>query len=174
MRWLTVSLAILALMCLISNDTRLSGISSSSNPQETPTPTPKPNTRCSPMRVPECPNSGAANTPPDVKLKASGQKIVLHCQEGATSPTCTSGDSQQIQLQALASDTDGDTLRYSYSTTGGRISGEGPNVTWDLTGVLPGTYTASVEADDACGCVAFSSAQVKVESCSDCSAATSR
>ena len=55
----------------------------------------------------------------------------------------------------MATDPDGDTLLYSYTVTGGRITGEGANVSWDLTGVQPGTYTSTVEVDDGCGCVAF-------------------
>ncbi|HEY0083834.1 MAG TPA: hypothetical protein VGB61_13655, partial [Pyrinomonadaceae bacterium] len=54
---------------------------------------------------------------------------------------------------------------YTWSTTGGRITGDGANVSWDLSGVQPGTYTASVEVDDGCGCIAFSSTTVTVERC---------
>jgi hypothetical protein len=73
--------------------------------------------------------------------------------------------SSQVQLAANATDPDGDTLLYTWSTTGGRITGDGANVTWDLSGVQPGTYTASVEVDDGCGCIAFSSTTVTVERC---------
>jgi hypothetical protein len=78
---------------------------------------------------------------------------------------CTSTGST-VQLAANATDPDGDTLLYTWSTTGGRITGDGANVTWDLSGVQPGTYTASVEVDDGCGCIAFSSTTVTVERCS--------
>ena len=46
--------------------------------------------------------------------------------------------------------------------TRGRIVGNGSNVAWDLTGVQPGTYTATVEVDNSCGCVGFSSTSVVV------------
>jgi len=39
-------------------------------------------------------------------------------------------------------------LLYTWSVTGGRISGEGRAVNWDLSGVNPGTYTATVEVND--------------------------
>jgi hypothetical protein len=71
-------------------------------------------------------------------------------------------------LTANATDPDGDTLLYTWTVTGGTISGEGPNVTWDLSGVSPGTYTASVEVDDGCGCVAFTSTTVTVDECTGC------
>jgi hypothetical protein len=73
-----------------------------------------------------------------------------------------------VQLSSSATDPDGDTLLYTYSVTGGRITGDGPNATWDLSGVTPGTYTATVEVDDGCGCVAFSSTTVTVANCTLC------
>ena len=84
------------------------------------------------------------------------------------SSSCTPSANQQVQLSANATDPDGDTLLYTYTVTGGRITGDGPNTTWDLSGVTPGTYTASVEVDDGCGCVAFSSTTVTVGSCEGC------
>jgi hypothetical protein len=106
-----------------------------------------------------------------LRLEASAQKIILPCGGGAAPQSCTPSESRQVRLQALASDADGDTLRYSYSATGGRIGGEGPNVTWDLTGLRPGGYTATAEVDDTCGCVAFYSVRVTVASCDGCGAA---
>lgn len=108
--------------------------------------------------------------PPSVELKASEQKIALGCREGAPSADCAPSASQQVQLQASATDPDGDTLLYTYSATGGRVAGLGAEVAWDLTGLRPGTYTANVEVDDGCGCVAFASVRVKVETCSGCDA----
>jgi hypothetical protein len=98
------------------------------------------------------------NQPPTVSLSA-GAATVNIC---PTDPNDPRNTSPQVQLSSTASDPDGDTLLYTYSTTGGRITGEGPNVTWDLAGVQPGTYTATVEVDDGCGCVAFSSTTVTV------------
>ena len=49
---------------------------------------------------------------------------------------------------ANATDPDNDQLLYTWSVTGGRLSGEGRQVTWDLTGVANGTYTATVEVND--------------------------
>jgi hypothetical protein len=109
------------------------------------------------------------NQAPTVTLSASSTNIVLPCPPGQRAE-CTPGpsDSQQVQLTANATDPDGDTLLYSYNVSGGRITGEGPNVTWDLTGVQPGTYTANVEVDDGCGCISFSSVSVTVAECSRC------
>jgi hypothetical protein len=103
------------------------------------------------------------NQPPTVTLTPSSATVNPPCPpglipRGSYAPSA----SQQVQLAANATDPDGDTLLYTYSTTGGKVTGEGPNVTWDLTGVTAGTYTATVEVDDGCGCVAFSSTTVTV------------
>ena len=109
------------------------------------------------------------NQAPTVTLSASNTNIVLPCPPGQRAE-CTPGpsDSQSVQLTANATDPDGDTLLYSYNVSGGRITGEGPNVTWDLTGATPGTYTANVEVDDGCGCISFSSVSVTIAECSRC------
>ncbi len=65
-------------------------------------------------------------------------------------------------LRASARDADGDALSFTYVVTGGRVSGDVAEATWDLSDLEPGAYTATVDADDACGCVAFASARVKV------------
>jgi hypothetical protein len=102
------------------------------------------------------------NQPPTVSLSASSSRVVLPatCPEGQQpNPACTP-TATTVQLSATATDPDGDTLLYTYSTTGGRVTGDGPNATLDLTGVAPGTYTVTVEVDDGCGCIAFTSTTV--------------
>ncbi|MEA2999944.1 MAG: hypothetical protein QOH04_1977 [Sphingomonadales bacterium] len=61
-----------------------------------------------------------------------------------------------VRLRTTARDPDRDRLLYTYSTTGGAVTGNGPAVTWTLD--TPGTYTASVEVDDGHGCTSFASA----------------
>jgi hypothetical protein len=109
------------------------------------------------------------NQPPTVSLSASSSRVVLPATCGTgqqPNPNCTP-TAGTVQLSATATDPDGDTLLYTYSTTGGRVSGDGPNATLDLTGAAPGTYTVTVEVDDGCGCIAFTSTTVTVEAC-DC------
>ncbi|MDQ3685192.1 MAG: Ig-like domain-containing protein [Acidobacteriota bacterium] len=128
----------------------------------------KPNQRCSSTRNSDCQRSGAGNNAPEAELKVSAQKITLHCKEGETDQNCTPSADQKVQLVTHATDTDGDTLSYTFSTTGGTIEGKGSKVTWDLTDAQPGTYTATVEVDDTCGCIAFSSVKVEVTRCPEC------
>ena len=103
-----------------------------------------------------------------MNLSASSGTITLACPPGTISTTCTPSANQTVQLTANATDPDGDTLLYTYTTTGGRITGDGANVSWDLTGVQPGTYTTTVTVDDGCGCVAFSTTSVTVAGCTNC------
>lgn len=111
------------------------------------------------------------NNPPVVNLSASSTRVVLPAECGpdqVPDPACTpteGGGGATVQLTTQATDPDGDTLLYTYSTTGGRIVGEGPNVTLDLSGVQPGTYTTSVEVNDGCGCITFQSVEITVERC---------
>jgi len=112
-----------------------------------------------PIELPnQAPTVSLSSNPSTVRIAASCSADQMP-EEGCT-PTSSS-----VQLAASATDPDGDTLLYTWSTTGGRITGDGPNVAWDLSGVAPGTYTATVEVDDGCGCVAFSSTTVTVEAC---------
>jgi hypothetical protein len=114
------------------------------------------------------PGTVLPNTPPTVELKASMDSVVLACEGGKTSASCKPDACKLVILSTKASDADGDLLLYTYSTTGGRITGDGSAVIWDLSSAQPGTYTATVEGDDGCGCIAFSSTSVSVTQCSDC------
>ncbi len=51
-------------------------------------------------------------------------------------------------VRANAHDPDGDTLTYSWSASGGKITGSGDTATFDATGVAPGRYTATVTVSD--------------------------
>jgi outer membrane protein OmpA-like peptidoglycan-associated protein len=51
-------------------------------------------------------------------------------------------------VRASAVDPDGDKLTYSWSTTGGKITGSGDTVTFDATDIAPGKYTVSVTVAD--------------------------
>jgi hypothetical protein len=107
------------------------------------------------------------NQPPTVSLSASSSRVTLaaECPTGQRPVATCTPTAGTVQLSATATDPDGDTLLYTYSTTGGRVTGDGPNATLDLTGVAPGTYTVTVEVDDGCGCIAFTSTTVTVDRC---------
>ncbi|MGI9165161.1 MAG: hypothetical protein ACR2G5_02030 [Pyrinomonadaceae bacterium] len=70
-----------------------------------------------------------------------------------------------IHLKAKASSPGGNPIRYRWTSSAGRIDGDGPAVTWNLSGVQPGYYKASLEintgSDDE-ACEAFSSTTVLI------------
>src|SRR4051794_39591502 len=57
-------------------------------------------------------------------------------------------EDSHVQLAATARANDGATLRYRWTVNGGRLRGDGPNPSWDLSGAQPGAYQAVVEVDD--------------------------
>jgi hypothetical protein len=110
-----------------------------------------PGARCTRLAGKGKPGSVLPNLPPNIGLAASTAFIATRAEA-------------RVDLNAIACDPDGDSMLYTYSTTGGRITGEGANANWNLDGVMrPGSYTVSVEVDDGCGCVTFSSTVVTLE-----------
>ena len=60
-------------------------------------------------------------------------------------------DVQSVTVATTAVDPENDVLTYNYTVSGGRIVGTGANVSWDLSGATPGTYTITAGVDDSCG-----------------------
>jgi outer membrane protein OmpA-like peptidoglycan-associated protein len=56
-----------------------------------------------------------------------------------------------IELRARATDPDGDNLTYSWSATGGSVSGSGETATFNAAGVRAGSYTVTATVDDGRG-----------------------
>jgi hypothetical protein len=98
-------------------------------------------------------NARALPAPPNAapsvtSVTASVASLMLPCETGDSVDSCTPATTREVQLNAVATDPDNDTLLYSWSVTSGRITGEGRQVTWDLSGLNPGTYTATVTVND--------------------------
>jgi outer membrane protein OmpA-like peptidoglycan-associated protein/opacity protein-like surface antigen len=68
-----------------------------------------------------------------------------------------------VQITAAASDLDGDPLTYSWDTTGGRLSGSGPSVRLDTSGLRPHGYTVNGHVSDGRGGTADCSVNVEVQ-----------
>ncbi|MFC2122045.1 Ig-like domain-containing protein, partial [Bacteroidota bacterium] len=66
-----------------------------------------------------------------------------------------------VTVMAVASDSDGDNLTYSWIPTGGAISGTGPAVTWTSPSTA-GAYSITVTVTDGNGGTASSSATLTV------------
>src|SRR5207248_10194332 len=100
------------------------------------------------------------STEPKPVIQLSDHPLIL-------TPCADSAAEAQIPLTATVTNFSTTALRYSWRVSGGRLTGDGPNATWDLAGVAPGTYTAGVEVDNNRddGCVAFTSTNVVVRDC---------
>jgi hypothetical protein len=108
------------------------------------------------------------NVAPTVNVTSSSATITLACPAGTSSPSCTASATRTIDLTANAVDPDNDVLLYTWSVTGGRLTGEGRGVSWDLSGVNAGTYTATVDVNDGNGHTVNGSTTVTVAECTGC------
>jgi hypothetical protein len=115
-------------------------------------------------------NPDIENKPANVTaLDLDRTTIVLPCAPGTKSRSGSCGDNMSAGVRTTAVDPEGDVLTYSYTVSGGRITGQGANVNWDLSGVRPGTYTITSAVDDGCGfCGTPKTTTITVTECPDC------
>jgi outer membrane protein OmpA-like peptidoglycan-associated protein len=66
-------------------------------------------------------------------------------------------------ITCTGTDPDGDPLTYSYSASGGQVTGTGANASFDATGLQPGTYTVKCTVNDGRGGTADASGNVEVK-----------
>jgi hypothetical protein len=81
---------------------------------------------------------------------------------------CDDGGAPKVKLMAKAVSPDGNPIKYRWTTSAGKIIGEGPEVTWNMAGLNPGYHKASLDIVSANGdssCQAFSSVSVLVNPC---------
>lgn len=78
-------------------------------------------------------------------------------------PTVVEGSNDPVQASANAKDTYGHPLTYTWTGTGGAVTGTGPVARWDSTGVAAGSYTLSVHVEDGTGQSAACSTSVTVQ-----------
>lgn len=102
-------------------------------------------------------------------LELGESRVTIPCgpntvpREGTTCST-----DMAVNVTTTAVDPENDVLTYNYTVSGGRIVGQGANVSWDLTGVNAGTYTITAGVDDGCGvCGQTQTKTITVEAC-DC------
>jgi|HubBroStandDraft_6_1064221.scaffolds.fasta_scaffold00282_13 hypothetical protein len=78
-------------------------------------------------------------------------------------PGITEGSNDAVQASAMARDSYGHPLSYTWTASGGAIAGTGPVARWDSTGVAAGSYTLSVHVDDGNGQTSACSTSVTVQ-----------
>jgi hypothetical protein len=98
----------------------------------------------------------------------SNKEIVIPCAPGLKSnEPCPDGTT--VNVSTSATDPENAVLTYNYTVSGGRIVGQGANVTWDLSGARPGTYTITAGVDDGCGvCGQTKTETITVRECTGC------
>ncbi len=103
---------------------------------------------------------GTASSSTDVTIEARpNRNPTVTC--AAAPPTVTAG--QPVTITATGSDPDNDPLTYSYTATGGTVTGTGPSGKFNTAGLKPGNYTVTCKADDGRGGTAQSTANVEVQ-----------
>ena len=110
------------------------------------------------------------NQPANVTGVALGEgTIYLPCPAGSRSRSGQCSDDMTTTVATTATDPENDVLTYNYTVSGGRIVGTGANVTWDLSGARPGSYTITAGVDDGCGiCGQTQTQTVTIAECTDC------
>lgn len=102
-------------------------------------------------------------------VKSVNAPLTLSLSSNSTTVSaCTEAGGPKVQLTAKAVSPGGNPIKYRWTTSGGTVAGEGPNVTWDLTGLKPGYHKASldIQTNGVDGeCHAFSSVSVLVSPC---------
>lgn len=88
------------------------------------------------------------NRPPTASLSIERSPIIVGEHTGVT---CNGADP------------DNDALTYSYTASGGQITGTGSNVQFDSTGLQPGSYTVKCTVNDGRGGTADASGNVEVK-----------
>ena len=164
---LVIGLVFLTLV-LISSPVQKSNAREANEPKAPPSTFQEPGARCTRLSWPKEKTKPAGQGGRCERLWTSARKGEFlpngAPKLGLSSSTSylAAGAPAEVNLKAIACDLDGDNLLYTFSTTGGRIAGEGADAVWSLAGVAPGTYTVMVEVDDGCGCMSFSSGTVTI------------
>ena len=104
------------------------------------------------------PTAAVASAPLKLSLTSSA----------ATISECSDAAGSQVRLTAAAVSPNGNPIKYKWTTSGGTISGEGAQVTWNVAGLKPGYHKASLDIISTGSdgeCQAFSSVTVLVTPC---------
>ncbi len=81
------------------------------------------------------------------KTKTNSPPLAVNLVADRTMTACDA-DSLRVRLNATVRSAGGVPLHYIWIVNGGKVVGEGPSITWDLDGTMPGQYVARVEVND--------------------------
>jgi outer membrane protein OmpA-like peptidoglycan-associated protein len=103
---------------------------------------------------------GTASCAADIKVEEKPNRPPTASLSVERTPILTG---ERTGVTCNGSDPDNDPLTYSYTATGGQISGSGSNVQFDSTGLQPGNYTVKCTVNDGRGGIADASGNVEVK-----------
>src|ERR1051325_1446592 len=110
----------------------------------------------------------ACMLPPTVNSITTSKSLITFCPTTSSSNLSCSPD-REVTLTANAGDGATEFL-YTWTVTGGTLQGKGREVTWDLSGLTVGDYTATVELNDGNQHTATGSTTVTIALCPGCEA----
>lgn len=84
-------------------------------------------------------------------VTVSTRRIVIPCEPGTVPVSGSCPDGTTVSVGTTVENPGNEVLTYQQTVSAGRIVGQGANVTWDLSGVRPGTYTITSAVDNGCG-----------------------
>lgn len=103
---------------------------------------------------------GTATCSVDVRVEPRPNRAPsLTC--SAERPSAIAGE--RVRISGQGNDSDGDSLTYSWRSSGGTIVGSGSSVQLDTSGLAPGRYTVTGRVEDGRGGAADCSADISVE-----------
>jgi outer membrane protein OmpA-like peptidoglycan-associated protein len=103
---------------------------------------------------------GTASCAADVRVEARPNRPPTATLSVERSPILPG---ERTGITCNGSDPDGDPLTYSYSASGGQVTGTGSSAQFDATGLQPGTYTVKCTVNDGRGGTADASGNVEVK-----------
>lgn len=104
---------------------------------------------------------GIASCTAEVHLEPRPNRPPVVSSVAASPATIRVGEKSTVTC--TASDPDNDPLTYTWSTTGGTITGTGPTAQFDSTGLTAGHYTVTCHVDDGRGGTADGKADIEVQ-----------
>jgi outer membrane protein OmpA-like peptidoglycan-associated protein len=111
------------------------------------------------LKEPAVPKAAAPAPPPAKAAPAANRPPTLAV--SADRPSVLAGE--RIRISGRAADPDGDNLRYAWRASAGQLSGTGPQVQLDTSGLAPGRYSVTGRVEDGRGGVADGSTTITVE-----------
>lgn len=109
--------------------------------------------------------SATTNTGLTIQVTASRSVIKLPPRPADLRPLDCEPTEDEVRLSANATSPYKTEMNFNWQVPVGRLIGKGRNVTWDLSGVQEGSYTATVDASDKHKHTASSSVKVAVVVC---------